>query len=70
MIVFPPYPIPVIADGQEGYVVYIRSNSLWENDEVCVALCDGGQWRHYNSGQIKSYHNATYGIIKQQQSNQ
>jgi len=37
---------------------------MWENDEVCVALDDGGQWRHFNTGQIQSWHNATYGITK------
>lgn len=64
MITFAPFPIPVVADGKEGYVVYVESNPLWENDCITVALCEGGQWRHYNSGQIQSHHNATFGIAK------
>lgn len=63
-IVFPPVPMPVITPLGEGYVVYIASNGQWENDEVCVAMCDGGQWRHFNTADIKSHHNATYGIKK------
>lgn len=65
MIVFAPYAIPVVTPEGEGYVVYIEDNgNPFENDCVTVALCDGGQWRHFNSGQIKSHHNATYGIFK------
>lgn len=67
MLEFAPYPIPVITPLGEGYVVYISTNPTFENDEVCVALCDGGQWRHFNTGQIKSYENITYGIKKQKQ---
>lgn len=63
-IAFAPYPIPVVTPLGEGYVVYITANGQWENDEVCVAMCDGGQWRHFNTADIRSHHNATYGITK------
>ncbi len=63
-VTYPPYPLPVVTPLGDGYVIYINDNNLWENDEVCVALCDSGQWRHFTTDQIKSYHNATYGIIK------
>lgn len=63
-ISYPPYPMQVNTPLGDGFVVYINDNNLWENDEVCVALCDGGQWKHFNTSQIKSYHNSTYGIIK------
>ena len=66
MIDFPPYPIPVHTPKGDGYVVYIKSNNLFENDEVCVALCDGGDWLHFNTSQIKSYQNLTYDIKKEQ----
>lgn len=64
MITFAPFPIPVETPEGGGYVVYVESNPVWENDGVTVALMDGGQWRHFNSGQIKAWHNATYDIIK------
>lgn len=64
MIVFAPNPIPVITPEGGGYVVYIKSNGMMENDEVCVALLDGGQWLHFNTSQIKSWHNATYDLLK------
>lgn len=69
MIAFPPYPIQVVTPLGDGYVVYIESNTTWENDCITVALCDSGQWRHFNSGDIKSFHNSTYGIKKQQHGN-
>ncbi len=64
MVSFAPYPIPVITPLGEGYVVYIAHSSLFENDEVTVALCEGGQWRTFSTADIKSHHNATYGITK------
>lgn len=64
-VTYPPYPLSVITPLGEGYVVYVNDNNLWENDEVCVALCDGGQWRHFSTSDIKSFHNSTYGIQKQ-----
>lgn len=63
-ISFPPYPIPVVTPLGDGYVVYIKDNGMHDNDEICVALCDSGQWRHFNSGDIKSTNNSTYGIKK------
>lgn len=66
MIVFADRPIPVVTPLGEGYVVYIESSSLWENDCITVAMCDGGQWRHFSSADIKSHHNATFGIKKQE----
>jgi hypothetical protein len=59
---FAPFPIPVVTPNGSGYVVYVSKNPNWENDEICVAMDEDGQWRHYNSGQIKSWKNATYGI--------
>ena len=67
MIEFAPYPIPVVTPEGNGYVVYVTANSLWENDEVTVAMEDGGQWRHFNTGQIKAWNNLTYGIKKASQ---
>lgn len=67
MITFVPYPIPVvIEDGKEGYVIYIESGGQFENDLWCIALCEGGLIRHYNSSQLRIFKNATLGInIKQ-----
>lgn len=57
-------PIPVITPLGEGYAIYVTRNGMFENDEVCVAMCEDGQWRHFNTSQIRSYHNRTYGIEK------
>lgn len=62
---FPPYPLPVLVNNKdEGYILYIKSNGMFENDEFCVVLCDGGDIRHYTSTQIKIFVNRTYGIEK------
>lgn len=67
MIVFAPFPISVITPEGNGLVVYVESNPIWENDCVTVALLDGGQWRHFNSSQIQSWHNETYNLKKKEQ---
>lgn len=58
----PNNPIPVHTSLGDGYVVYIKSNGMWENDEICVAMNEDGQWRHFNTSQIKSWTNKTYGV--------
>lgn len=59
---FAPFPIPVVTPKGSGYIVYVKCNAMWENDEVCVAMDDGGQYFHFNTGQLSAYKNATYGI--------
>lgn len=48
----------------DGYVWYVKSNGYLENDEVAVILCDGGKVKHFNTSQIRIWHNETYGIKK------
>ncbi len=67
MIAFAERPIPVMTPLGGGYVVYVESSTLWENDVITVALLDGGQWRHFRSNDIQSWHNETFGIQKQNQ---
>lgn len=55
-------PIPVVAEGKEGYAIYVSNSGQWENDVWCVVLCDGGVVRHYRSDQIRIYYNATFDI--------
>jgi hypothetical protein len=58
-------PIPVVTiDGKEGYAVYVNSGGTYENDIWCVALCEGGDIRHYRSDQIRMHFNATFEITK------
>ncbi len=58
-------PIPVVVEGnKEGYAIYVANNGTFENDVWCVALCEGGQVKHYRSDQIKIYANATFDINK------
>lgn len=65
MITFCPNLIPVYVEGLgDAWIVYIRSNGMFEDDEACVSLMADGQWRHVTTSMIKSWHNATYSIHK------
>lgn len=67
MISWCPNPIPIIVEGLgDAYLIYIKENGMFEDDEACVVLKDGGQWFHVKTSQIKSWHNATYNIIKKE----
>ncbi len=64
MITFAPYPIPVVVEGKEGYVLYVESGGSFENDCFTIVHCDSGVVRHYLTDQIKIHQNLTYSIIK------
>ena len=65
MIVFAPYPIPVVVENdKDGYVLYIDSMGMYENDVWCVVHCNGGVVRHYTTDQIRIYQNSTFQINK------
>jgi hypothetical protein len=58
-------PVPCTTPYGDGYVWYVRSNGMLENDEFCVIMCRDGSIYHFTSSQIKIWFNATYGINKQ-----
>ena len=61
-------PIPVIVEGnKEGYAMYVRDGSTWENDIWCIVHCEGGIVRHYRSDQIIINKNSTFDIKKKEQ---
>lgn len=64
MVTFTPYPIPVTTPCGDGYILYVKDNGMFENDEIAVVLDDGGSLKHFNTSQIKVWHNETYGIKK------
>lgn len=65
MITFVTYPIPVVVEeNKDGYLLYVESGQQFENDIWTIVLCDGGIVRHYNTSQVKIFHNATFGINK------
>ncbi len=68
MIVFAPSPIPVIVNDskEEGWILYVKDSGMFENDEFCVVLCNGGIVRHYVSNQITIHKNATFDIKEKQ----
>ena len=63
-IAFPTKPISVVTPLGDGYILYITPNGFLENDEITVALCNGGEIKHFSSDQVKVWKNSTYGINK------
>lgn len=57
-------PMPCTTPEGDGYIWYITSGGMFENDEYTVILCSDGTVKHFNSGQVKIWFNATYGIEK------
>jgi hypothetical protein len=57
-------PIPVVTPLGDGYAIYVSNSGSFENDIWAVALCNGGDIRHFRSDQIKIHINGTLGIIK------
>lgn len=57
-------PIPVTTDLGDGYMLYVKSNGMFENDEFTCVLNDTGEIKHFLSSQIKVWSNSTYGINK------
>jgi len=73
VITFTPYPLPCVVEDKDGYVLYIDSMGMYENDVWCVVHCEGGVVRHYTTDQIRIYQNSTFQINKnaeQKDSNQ
>jgi hypothetical protein len=68
MITFSPYPIPVKTKLGEGYVIYVESSSMFENDVWTVCLCDSGDVRHFTTDQIIIHKNGTFGIYEKNNS--
>lgn len=57
-------PVPVTTPLGSGYILYVKSNPLYENDEITCVLLDGGDIKHFTSDQVKVWNNATYSIKK------
>lgn len=61
-ISWPPYPIEVKTDLGEGYILYVRSNYLFTNDEYAIVLKSNGELLFFTNKQFKVVKNHTYQI--------
>lgn len=61
-MIFPPRPIPVKTPLGDGYILYITSGGMFENDEITVVLLNGGEIKHFASDQVRVWKNSTYEI--------
>lgn len=55
--------IPVITLKGRGYILYVKVNGLYENDEFAIVL-ENGDLRHFLTDQFKIETNHTYNINK------
>lgn len=55
-------PIPVITELGDGFILYVKSNGMFDNDEFTVVLSETGELRHFLTTQIRVQKNFTYGI--------
>lgn len=64
MITFSPYPVPVDTLLGEGYLLYVQSGEMLENDIWTVILLDGGVVKHFTTEQLTVMKNGTFDIVK------
>lgn len=55
-------PIPVETPLGVGMAIYATNSGTFENDTWTVALCNGGQIRHFTTNQLKVVRNGTFDI--------
>lgn len=58
-------PIPCTTPIGDAYIIYVKSNGMFENDEFCCVMVENGDLKHFLSCDIKIWFNNTYGIKKQ-----
>ena len=68
MVVFAPYPIPVVTPLGNAYAIYCESGGMFENDIWTCCLCDGGEVKHFTTEQIKIFKNSTFDIYEKKAS--
>lgn len=67
MIVFAPYPIPMVVEGnKEAYLLYVETVGWPENDIFTCVHCEGGIVRHYRTDQVTVHQNLTFDIKKKE----
>jgi len=64
MLLYFDQPIPCTTPLGDGYLLYVSSNGIFENDEFTVTMTEDGSVKHFTSEQIKIWRNETYGIKK------
>lgn len=56
--------VPVVTPLGDGYVWYVTSSGMHENDVFTVILKQGGRVVHFTSKQIRINSNNTFDIVK------
>lgn len=58
-------PVPVLTPLGAGYILYVKTSGMWENDIFTVALESDGRLLHFQTSQLRIGRNATFGICPQ-----
>jgi len=56
--------MPVVTPMGDGYAIYVVSSGMFENDVWTVCMSEDGSIKHFNTGQVRMWQNATFGIEK------
>ena len=64
MITFVPNITPCTTQLGDALIWYVKSNGYLENDELTCIMLDGGIIKHFNTSQVRIWHNETYEIKK------
>lgn len=57
-------PMPCTTPVGDGYIWYIKSNGMYDSDELTIIMSSDGSIKHFTTEQVKIWFNATYGINK------
>jgi hypothetical protein len=57
-------PIPVLTPLGAGYILYVKTSGMWENDVFTVVMESDGRLLHFQNSQLKVWRNETFGISK------
>ena len=58
-------PVPVLTPLGAGYILYVKTSGMWENDIFTVALEADGRLLHFQTSQLRIGRNATFDICPQ-----
>lgn len=56
------FPVPVSTPLGHGYILYVKSNPIYNNDEITCVLFETGEIKHFTSDMIFVTKNSTYSI--------
>lgn len=67
MVTFTPYPIEVVTDLGNAYLIYVESGYQHNNDIWTCVLCESGEVKHFQTKQVRLTKNHTFQIYERKE---